>query len=335
MPVGPGYDPSVWTRCEDAEGQQALQAGETALEQDDFQGVVENLRVVVARCPRLVRGHELYQDAALRLGGEAEAEMRATYAALAADTARPELAWAKARLLPSNADRLAAVEAIIERNRSFPYAHLSQARLLRDFEKFEPAVDAFERALSLDASLADARLELADLLILLGNDREARPYLEDYVRARPFDLPARRDLIRLLLYELEDPRAAEPHVAFMLGRDDGDPDTLLDQAAVHWRLDRYGEAREIYRRVLQAHPQEGRAALNLANLYFEPLARDEAGKREFWPLARKAYRYFLSLGRASDGYDAFDLAFAVPLRLREIEALLGPAPDTVPTVDDL
>jgi len=333
--VGPDYDASVWTECADEEGAAALQRGEVHLRDADPAAALPFLVEAVQRCPRLVRAHELYQDAALELGGEAEATMRSFYAALPSDPYRPEVRWAQARLLASNANRLAAVEAIIARDSSFPNAHLSQARLLRDFEKFEGAIDAFERALSLDRNLMDAHLELADLLVQVDRGRDARAYLEDYVRGRPTDRAARRDLVRLLLYDLDDPRAAEPHVEELLRVDAADPDTMLDQAAVHWRLDRLQEARATYQQVLRNNPENGRAVLNLANLYFEGLGRDDAGKREYWPLARGAYRYYLALGRADDGFDAFDRVFSVPYRLEEIDALLGPSEDSVPGVDDL
>ena len=109
----------------------------------------------------------------------------------------------------------------------------------------------------------------------------------------------------------------------------------MDQAAGAWLLGQVRQSIDLYHRVLELDPSRARAVLNLGNLYYDVLGGGtEEGRREFWPKARSAYRYYLQMNQAEGLYDLFDQKFAVPYRLKEIAVLLGPPGERQPTMAD-
>ena len=92
---------------------------------------------------------------------------------------------------------------------------------------------------------------------------------------------------------------------------------------------------EGYVSILEEEPGNARAALNVGLLYYEVVPQDDAGRRARWPQARAAFRMFLAAAEPSDGHERFERTWAVPYRLRQIEALLGPAPPQPPQLGAL
>ena len=109
----------------------------------------------------------------------------------------------------------------------------------------------------------------------------------------------------------------------------------MDRAAAQWRSGAVRAAVEGYVGILEEEPGNARAALNVGLLYYEVVPQDDAGRRARWPQARAAFRMFLAAAEPSDGHERFERTWAVPYRLRQIEALLGPAPPQPPQLGAL
>lgn len=314
--------------------QSAWGRASAAVRRGEFAAALPDLREVVERAATFVPGHLAYQDAALALGGDAEAAMRAKYAGLPDDG--PVAAYTKARLLGTSYERGQALERLIKAHPSFAWGHLSLARARRGQGQLLVAADVLRTALRLDDRLDEARVERAEVLDELGRYEEAAAEYEAYLARVPADLAATRDCAAMMIYRIiRIDRALE-----LLDRLDaafpGDLELRMHRGAAMMRSKRPAEAAPHFLAVLEADPKASRAALNLGLLYYDTLARDDAGKRRYWPKARAAFRYFLALGNPQDGQEAFERTFAVPYRLGVIHDLLGGGDDAAPVrLDDL
>lgn len=337
---GPGPSRAVGDSCPDPSGRAAWDEARACLAAGRDAEAAQAARRVLERCPEHVRAHLAYQDVALRLGGDVERAMREFYESppialrRVAETS-PIWPWARARLAPHEAGRQEFLEEALRRDPRFAWALLDRGRMMRRLGRPARALVSLRAAVGARPDLPEARLELAEVLVELGSYREADRHYTVYRRLRPTDRWAARDHARLLIYRLGDTRAARPVVERLLREDPEDPAAVMDLAAIHWREERFEEALAAYRSVLRRDPRAARAAMNIANLYYEPLARGgEARRRAAWTKARRAYRYVRRLGVAADFYDAFDLLFTVPFRLERIEGLLGPDREPEPGPED-
>lgn len=340
MPGSPP-DKARFESCQDPAGQQAFDRALVHIQAGRDAEALPLLQSCVRSCPELVRAHQLYQQTALQVGGDAERQMRAYYEAMTPSPADIVIAYAKARLLDSAYARNQALEAILRYDRSFYYAHLSQARLYRSSGRLSDAIQGFQRALALNGDLLPAHLELAETLVESGRDAEAAVHFANYLRGAPLDLPVVRAYVSLLVYRLGRPDEAMPLIEQLLQRDPQDLAALMDKAAALWRKGDPEPARQIYLGVLERRPDNARAALNLGYLCYEALPQDEAGREQWWPKAAAAFRMYERLARPEDGLDYVEQLLAVPYRLKEIDAFLrqhGAAPaaaDKTPTLADL
>jgi tetratricopeptide (TPR) repeat protein len=332
---GERQDPRRFESCADPAGQAAWDQALGHLQAGREKEALPLLREVVDLCPELVEAHASYQDAARHVGGDAEAEMRAYYAGIPDDERSPVPAFVKARLLASNFARKVAVDAVLRRHDGFAWAWLAQARLNRSVGRLHDAADGFAQAIARHPELLAAHLELAETLVELGRYGEARLPYENYLRRAPNDRAAIEALVQLLLYELGDPGDAKPWIERLLADDPHDESALMDLAAADWRAGDLDKALAGYLAVLGQRPDNARAALNIGYLHYDAFVRTDDDKRRHWPKARKAFLLFLRLVRPEDGHDYFERVLAVPFRLKEIEALLGPADAAPPTLDDL
>src|SRR5262249_26366958 len=134
---------------------------------------------------------------------------------------------------------------------------------------------------------------------------------------------------------LGNAQPAEQIVQKMLEDDPDDMDALMNRAALDWRAGRADLAVAHYHRVLELDPTQARAVLDLGNLYFETAMAEPSDdkKREPWSRARDAYLYFLGMRRTDDRYDVWDYYLTVPLRLRQIDSVLGPRAGLPPALD--
>lgn len=244
-------------------------------------------------------------------------------------------AYTKARLADTSYAQCNALDAILQRDSSFAWAHLSRARVTRLQGRLLPALDMFASAIVNDANLHEAKLERAQVLNELGRFAEAAKDYRDYLAARPDDLAAVREFVHLLLYRLGRVDEAQPWLERLESAEPRAVAVRMDRAAAFWRAARFQEAAELYLAVLGEQEATPRAAFNLGLLYYEVAPTDEASRRRFWPAARAAFRWFLRGPAPVDGHEQFERTLGVPYRLARIEELLGPADDRPVTLPDL
>lgn len=328
-------DPQRFESCSDPEGRAAYEQALSRLQAGDDAGAVPLLQTVVSRCPEHVQAMAYYQDAAIHVGGETEAEMRSFYSRLGDDRDSPVPAFAKARLLESNFARKGAVDELLRRHPDFAWAWLAQGRLNRGIGRLQDAAESFQRAIARHPKLLPAHVELAECLTELGRTAEAQVAYENYLRAAPNDRGTALAYVQLVLYRLGQPDAARPWIERLLAEDPLDESVRMDLAACDWRAQRLDAALAGYLEVLQRRPDSARAALNIGYLHFDAFPQDEAQRRQHWPKARAAFQLFQQVVRPADGYDYFERTLAVPFRLKQIEALLGPSPERAPEWNDL
>jgi len=336
--VDGAIDPRVYSVCQDPEGAAAWQRAQAALARGDDLAALPDLRTCAERCPRLVRANLAYQDVARRLGGDDERAMVAFYVAAqdaagpggaeprAADTSPDATvrAYLRARLADTSYAQSNALQAILARDPSFAWGHLSLARVNRRQGRLLQAVDMFAAAIVNDPGLHEARLERAQVLAELGREEEAAVDYRAYLKGWPDDEAAMHAFVALLLYRLERTDEALTLLDRLELLHPGSASLRMDRAAALWRAKKLREAVEMYLGVLHEEPGRARAALNIGYLYYEVLARDEASCRRFWPAARAAFRLYLERAVPTDGHEQFERTLAVPYRLEVIEELLGP-----------
>jgi tetratricopeptide (TPR) repeat protein len=313
--------------CADEAGAAAWERAQQAMSIGDDARALPDLKLACDRCPEFVRAHLAWQDAARRLGGEAEAEMvrhfTAPAAAPVADSPVPD--YLRLRLAETAYAQNNGLEQILRRHPGFGWAHLSLARVHRSQGRLLAAADSYAAAFANDSFLAEARLERAQVLVELGRDEEAAVDFKAYLQVEPGDRPAQHQYAELLIYRLNriDEALDVLQLIETLG---GSSDALvMHRAAAMWRARRPREAANGYLEVLRRSPDNARAALNLGLLYYEVAPKDDAERRRFWPRARIAFEWFLARSEAADGHEQFERTWGVPYRLRRIREVLGPS----------
>jgi tetratricopeptide (TPR) repeat protein len=328
-------DPAVYAHCDDPVGEAAWRRAQAALARGDDAAALPDLLVCATRCPDLVRAHLAYQDAAKRLGGNVAQTMVAFYVD-APERPSPVPAYLRARLADTAYAQSNALEAILDRDDSFAWAHLSKGRVLRGQGRLAEAVASYELALVNDRELFEARLERAQVLNDLGRYEESAADYARYLRERPvLDAAAVEGYLGVLIYRIGRLDEALEWIDKLAAAGHESPELRMHRAAVDWRGGRPREAVEGYVGALRSDPQLARAALNIGLLYYEVVPSDDAERRRYWPKARAAFRLFLAGPDPTDGFEQFERSLAVPYRLHRIEALIGRAPDEPPSVDDL
>lgn len=318
-----GEDPRVYSEAQDPAGAAAFGRAQELVARGDVVAAIPEFQVAVTRCPDLVRAHLGYQDAARKLGGAVAAAM-ADYYRLLPESASPVPAYVKARLADTSFARGTALQAIVARHPRFPWGQLSMARVQRSKGELLQAVDQFQAALALDASLAEARLERAEVLVEIGRDEEAAVDFEAYLQLRPRDDAARHAYAQLLIYRLDRLERAMP-LLDELERAGGAAAVRMDRAAAQWRSGDPRGAITTYLRVLANEPDSARALLNVGLLYYDVLPKAAEERAIFWPKARAAFELFLLATPPQDGFEQFERTLAVPFRLDVIERTVGRA----------
>ncbi len=326
-------DPAVYTRCADPEAAAAWQRAQAALADNDRAAALAELLVCTRRCPDLVRAHLAYQDLARAAGGAVEQAMVDFYVQ-APERDSPVPAYLKARLAETSYAQCNALEALLARDSSFAWAHLSRARVTRRQGRLLPALDMYAAAIVNDPQLHEARRERAQVFAELGRDEEAAVDYRVYVASCPHDLQAMRDYVALLLYRLDRVEEANVLLDRLEAAWPGDLLVRMDRAAALWRARRPRESIDAYLAILADAPATARAALNIGLLYYE-LPQNDADRRRYWPRARAAFRLFLERSQPSDGHEQFERLLGVPYRMERIADVLGPAPEAPPRVEDL
>lgn len=331
---GPPAAGDRFERCLDPAAVAARERANVLIAGGELLAALPFLRRVVQICPADVPAHLLHLEVARTLGAEAIAGLGRHYEETD-DGRSPIPPFMRAQVAEYEATRQELLQESLRRDPSFYFAYLELGRQQRRLDRPQQALGFLRDALRARPECAPARLELGQVLVELGRYDEAEAEYANYRRARPDDRAAAKAHVRLLTYDLDRSAAARPTVEQLLRDDPDDLDALMDLAAIEWKEQRPRSAADLYRRVLQADPFQASAVLNLGNLYFEVLsAGTEADKRSAWMRARNAYRYFLNMRRTDGMYDLWDYYLAVPYRLKEIEAVLGPAPPAAISLDD-
>lgn len=324
-------DPRLYTVAQDPAGAAAFARAQELVARGDAVAAIPEFRAAVTRCPDLVRAHLAYQDTARQLGGAAAAEMADYYRRLP-DGESPVPAYVKARLADTSFARGNALQAIVARHPRFAWAQLSVARVQRSKGELLQAVDQFQLALALEASLADARLERAEVLVEIGRDEEAAVDFEAYLKLQPRDDAARHAYAQLLIYRLDRIERAMP-LLDELERAGVAAAVRMDRAAAQWRSGDPRGAIATYLRVLASQPDSARALLNVGLLYYDVLPKTPEERAVFWPKARAAFELFLLATPPQDGFEQFERTLAVPFRLDVIERTVGAATQSVSLAD--
>lgn len=324
-------DPQLYTVAQDPVGAAAFARAQELVARGDVLAAIPEFRAAVTRCPDLVRAHLAYQDIARQSGGVAAAEMVDYYRRLP-DGDSPVPAYVKARLADTSFARGTALRAILARHPRFAWAQLSMARVQRSKGELLPAVDQFQAAFALDANLAEARLERAEVLVEIGRDEEAAVDFEAYLRLRPRDDAARHAYAQLLIYRLGRIERALP-LLDELERAGVASVVRMDRAAAQWRSGDPRGAVSTYLRVLANEPDSARALLNVGLLYYDVLPKAPEERAVFWPKARAAFELFLLATPPQDGFEQFERTLAVPFRLDVIERTVGGAPASASLAD--
>lgn len=316
-------DPKVYSVPQDPVGATAWARAQELRERGDLAGALAELRRAVDLCPDLVRAHLAYQNAARDAGGAALSAMQDYYRRLP-DGESPVPAYVKARLADTSFARGTALQAIVARHPRFAWAQLSMARVQRSKGELLQAVDQFQAAVALDASLAEARLERAEVLVEIGRDEEAAVDYEAYLKLQPRDDAARHAYAQLLIYRLDRIERAMP-LLDELERAGVAAAVRMDRAAAQWRSGDPRGAITTYLRVLASEPDSARALLNVGLLYYDVLPKGSEERAIFWPKARAAFELFLLATPPQDGFEQFERTLAVPFRLDVIERTVGAA----------
>ena len=333
--VDNAVDPALYAAIQDPACAAAWPRATAAMAKGDDAAALPDLLVVTRGCPDFVRAHIAYQDVARRRGG-ADAQAMVDYYARLPEGATPVAAYLKARLPDQTAyAQFNALKAILARDPSFAWAHLSLARVERGRGHFLPALDSYAQAAVYDPQLHEARLERAQVLAELGRYAEAAVDYKAYLADRGDDVAAARDYVTLLLYRLGRVDEALQYLGELEQRLPDDLTVRMDRAAALWRSKRPQESVAAYLEVLRRAPQMRRAALNIGLLYYEVLPQNDAQRQQFWPRARAAFRWFLDGNEPADGHEQFERTLGVPFRLAVIADKLGPEPLQAVRLSDL
>lgn len=324
-----------YEQCEDLEAVQAYQQARLYINAGDYVEALDRLELTVSNCPEFIKGHELYQDTALEAGAEAEWDMREYYAGFTYESDPALERYLRSRLLDNNRDRLDLLNQVIGWDETFYRAYLARAAIYRRNQRTGRALDELRKAIMAQPASIEANQAIAEVMVQLGRYSEAAGHYRTLVQLNPSNQEVKKDYLALLIYELGELEDAEVMVDDLLGFDEMDVEALMDKAAIAWLRQDWASAVELYHLVLRMDPTRSAAVLNLGNLYYQSMAGEgRAGRLQYWPRARLAYTYYLQHSEQETAYDQLDQWLAVPMRLRRIDRLLGPRPDTLVRLED-
>ncbi|HHI80127.1 MAG TPA: tetratricopeptide repeat protein [Planctomycetes bacterium] len=224
------------------------------------------------------------------------------------------LYFARALFSQDRDERASLIHKALKANPKHYFAMVLEGEELWRKGETRQASNLLKASVALSPTLAESWLLLARISLERGSVRLPRKHLETYLALRPLDRNVRKNLVRLLVHELNDGDAAIRELKDLLEADPKDVEALMHLGAAWWRKKDYHKAAEIYLRILTLNPGETRAALNLGNLYYEAYPQPV--------LAWKAYHYLMSLPPSDDPFGIMSQKLFVPTRLKKIEQIL-------------
>jgi tetratricopeptide (TPR) repeat protein len=205
-----------------------------------------------------------------------DAALERVAAVLAQAPGRADLLALRATLLGNAgrfADARAAADQALAVNADEPLAHVALGLARRGSGDFKGAIESFDRALALDASLSEAGYLAAQTLIVSGDVAGGKQRLEQLVRIYPDHAPALNDLAWMLAEEGSD-LARAGRLAEQASRLDGRAEMLDTFGYVRLKQERFEEAARAFRRSLDKNAGYATARYHLA------LALDRSGDRD-------------------------------------------------------
>ncbi len=178
-------------------------------------------------------------------------------------------------------------------------------------DRYDEALEAYEKALVCDPGADHVQQNRAMLLVRMGRNKEAAAVLEDLVRDRPDEVRYVALLARLYLGMGQTARAEETYDRALARRPD-DPDLLLLRGALYARTGAYDQAATLLERAVAVAPDSAKAHLALARLY-RNLKLFQRAVEEYRTVLRLAWTpdRVLELGQVLEAAGRLEDAFAV------------------------
>lgn len=129
------------------------------------------------------------------------------------------------------------------------------ARILSRERKYPAALTLYRELLSVKPTLDEARFEMAQILIHLGQKQEAIKALEIFLESQPERTDATVALGGLLLGQGMEKRAVDLYLQ-ALEREPGNLKVRLGLGDAYFALKKYGEALEYYDDLVTMHPED-------------------------------------------------------------------------------
>ncbi len=177
-------------------------------------------------------------------------------------------------------------------------------------ERYDEAIEAYEKALVCDPGADYVQLSRARLLFRTGRFEEAAAVVEGLVRRWPENARYVGTLGRLYIL-LDRPDRAEELYDRALARRPDDPDLLLLRGALYARQKAYDRAAAVLERAVAVAPDSAKAHLALARLYRD-LKLFQRAVEEYRVVLRLAWtpKRVLELGRTLEAAGRLEEAFA-------------------------
>ena len=223
---------------------------------------LELLEQAIQASPEVLVLHKLRGDILATFRGPKEA-VQAYDLVLSAQPAALDVRWAKWSVLVwwgQNIEAIAELRHIVQIDRRNPLAHFRLAQELRKSDQLEESIESYQQAVQLMPDMLSWRLALArarfDVLDYQGAEAEVQIVLQRLPPGSPLEMPAKNQLAQL--YEsMERGRRFAP--VLTPGATAVQLKEWAEVRADAWRLfvaGRYGEAEQIYRKMLVLNPKD-------------------------------------------------------------------------------
>jgi tetratricopeptide (TPR) repeat protein len=200
-----------------------------------------------------------------QLGGP-DAALKRVDAALAKAPGRSDLLGMRAAVLANVArfdEARALAEQALAADAKEPFAHLALGLARRGKGDVKGALQSFDRALALDATLSDAGYLAAQTLLRSGDVKGAQARLERFTRTYPDHAGALNDLAWILAEQGKDLKRAD-QLAQLAARLSDQAETFDTIGYVRLKQERYTDAARAFRIALERNGDYGTARYHLA-----------------------------------------------------------------------
>jgi tetratricopeptide (TPR) repeat protein len=199
-------------------------------------------------------------------------------AAHAPKAARPTVGLARIEAKRGKAE--AALQLLTEaeqKNKNFVHLYTDRAEIYAGRGEFEPAIEAFKKAIDLSPLNAIRYKMAADLLFKVKRYQEAADLLEIALRHK-LEFPDLYHFLSQAKFALKDFKAASKYIRSALGADAANV-TYLNQLGICLKeTDQMDEAMKVYNQIIKLDPANIPALYNKAVLLHAKGDRDEAIK---------------------------------------------------------